>query len=49
MVESSVELIISQGNPEVGNTFRTTESGTQLEFLKIFGLDDDPKIGRAHV
>ncbi|UCF19155.1 MAG: cell surface protein SprA, partial [Gemmatimonadota bacterium] len=42
VVEASVELIVSQGDPEVGNTFRTTPSGTQLEFLKIFGLDDDP-------
>ncbi len=42
VVLSSVQLIISQGDPEVGNTFRSTASGTQLEFLKIFGLDDDP-------
>ncbi len=41
VVETSVELIISQGRPEVGNTFRVA-SGQQLEFLKIFGLDDDP-------
>ncbi|UCC73363.1 MAG: cell surface protein SprA [Gemmatimonadota bacterium] len=42
VVLTSVELIISQGDPEVGNTFRSTPSGTQLEFLKIFGLDDSP-------
>jgi hypothetical protein len=42
VVLSSVELTISQGDPEVGNTFRSTPSGTQLEFLKIFGLDDNP-------
>jgi hypothetical protein len=42
VVESSVELVISQGNPEVGNTFRTSADGTQVEFLKIFGLDDNP-------
>jgi len=42
VVLSSVELTISQGDPEVGNTFRSTPSATQLEFLKIFGLDDNP-------
>jgi hypothetical protein len=42
VVETSVGLIVSQGNPEVGNTFRSTPSGTQLEFLRIFGLDSDP-------
>jgi len=42
VVRSSIELTISQGDPEVGNTFRSTPTGEQLEFLKIFGLDDDP-------
>jgi hypothetical protein len=42
VVLSSVELTVSQGDPQVGNTFRSTTSGTQLEFLKIFGLDDNP-------
>jgi hypothetical protein len=42
VVKSSVELVISQGEPELGNTFRSTPGGTQVEFLKIFGLDDDP-------
>ncbi|NIR46567.1 MAG: hypothetical protein GWM93_20590 [Gemmatimonadetes bacterium] len=46
VVETSVEMVISQGNPEVGNTFRTTPGGVQLEFLKIFGLDDDPTDNR---
>jgi hypothetical protein len=43
VVESSIRLIISQGDPEVGNTFRQSADGAQLEFLKIFGLDDDPQ------
>ncbi len=42
VVESSVEFTISQGDPEVGNTFRTADTGEQVEFIKIFGLDDDP-------
>ncbi|MGD8869493.1 MAG: hypothetical protein PVI01_17880, partial [Gemmatimonadales bacterium] len=49
VVESSVELIISQGDPEVGNTFRAAPDGTQLEFLKIFGLDDDPTDNRLDI
>ncbi len=49
VAEASVELIISQGDPEVGNTFRDAPNGTQLEFLKIFGLDDDPTDNRIDV
>ncbi|MEE9133100.1 MAG: hypothetical protein V3U13_06025 [Gemmatimonadota bacterium] len=41
VVEQSVELIISQGDPAIGNTFLTAD-GDQLEFIKIFGLDDEP-------
>ena len=46
VVLSSIELTISQGPPEVGNTFRAAD-GQQLEFLKIFGLDDDPTDNEA--
>ncbi len=46
VIESTVELIISQGDPEVGNTFRASVDGSQLEFIKIFGLDDDPTDNR---
>ncbi len=49
VAEASVELIISQGDPEVGNTFRDAPNGSQLEFLKIFGLDDDPTDNRIDV
>lgn len=42
VVRSSIELVISQGDPQVGNTFREAPDGSQIEFLKIFGLDNDP-------
>ena len=51
VVETSVELIISQGDPTIGNTFREAD-GNQLEFIKIFGVDDDPtdnRIDLAHI
>ena len=46
VVTSSLEVIISQGDPELGNTFRALPEGQQLEMLKIFGFDDDPTDNR---
>ncbi len=46
VVTTSLEVIISQGAPDLGNTFRALPNGQQLEFLKIFGFDDDPTDNR---
>jgi hypothetical protein len=51
VVQSTVELIISQGDPGIGNTFNVADD-LQFENVKIFGVDDDPTDNRldlAHV
>ncbi|KPK55377.1 MAG: hypothetical protein AMS21_13700, partial [Gemmatimonas sp. SG8_38_2] len=45
VIQSSVELIISQGDPAIGNTFDVAD-GNQVEYIKIFGVDDDPTDNR---
>ncbi len=45
VVQSSVQLIVSQGDPTIGNTF-SVAGDTQLEYIKIFGVDDDPTDNR---
>ncbi len=48
----TVDLVLSQGDAALDQTFRLAPSGAPLNFLKIFGLDDEPsdeRIDRAHL
>ncbi|MBI4513854.1 MAG: hypothetical protein HY702_07060 [Gemmatimonadetes bacterium] len=48
----SVQLVVSQGEASLEAAIRLAPSGTPVNFLKIFGLDDEPfdeRLDRAHL